>query len=111
MTVTIPASRGVTRYHLQDQQQDLLYLDISSEGVIVGVSPYCSDTLANIYIGQVCYDYFTGTDLAVGMCPQISKGPEHPISTLRYAVVKIENVDHEYESFDAAAALIKAVFG
>lgn len=78
----------MTRYHLEDIGQDLLWIDIE-DGDIVGAGPYHND----LYAGKLSYDYYANKTLRKGNKIRYSESPDHPVLFIKYPIVKIERLE------------------
>ena len=80
-----PAS--FTRLHLQDQCQDLLWIDIDRD-LVLGAGPFHNDK----YALMIFYNYYEGKPPRKGGSVKVSVGPDHPIMTIRWPIVKVEHI-------------------
>lgn len=76
------------RYHLNDEGQDLVAIDIQGSK-IVGVH---IPSLNHLYVGLESYDYWAQKKLKKGGKIRYSKGPGDGVFTIKYPIVKIEEL-------------------
>lgn len=84
----------VTRFHFEDGGQDLTWMDVNSDGVISDCGPFHQ----RVYTGWVCYSHHEYSTPErgypkVGGFLKVSKSADDYITTIKYPVVKIENVE------------------
>lgn len=75
----------MTRYHLRNEKQDLLYVDIQGSYIVNGV-PFRWD----IYVNLVSVDALMGKTLKVGDYIRYASAPDRPHITIPWPIVKIE---------------------
>lgn len=77
----------ITRYHLKDQGQDLLHVDIKHD-TIVAAGPFSGGFL----VGQLSYDFYAAKTLKRGHFIRYSANPDDSVHTVKYPITKVEEI-------------------